>query len=385
MVSKGTPVGTPAVGGLKCPAPIPFQICRVTCMNRLHAFSGFAFALAAGIATAQSESTYEPTADDLIRAKGLAANVIAELAGKCPVKPVNDMAALRACRDALFSKDSVVRSSLKSFVLWGRPPGGDINASLKDFRSTQFGPEVLSAMYLPIWMWDGSYEFDYRAQEKSYRVTAGAGFRNELDFGQYPYPFWQDPKKWTDYEDANTISFWIDPKSMKISQLTFYRRVDKSAVAKSTRRHMPTFDGKWMWVDDKGQQQPAPTLFVGLFSAKNPHLDKLDSSYKKLALALRDADCASCHVPNNPDKMRHLVLLQTPLHAASEIERVIRDVKRDRMPLDEIGMEKPLDEKMKARFLADAEDFAAWVKAARDWEAANPVRISSLPLSLMTK
>ena len=347
-------------------------------MKRLYFLFIFVLALAAGAAGAQTVSTYEPTADDMAKAKTLAANVIGELAEKCPLKPVNDMAALKTCRDALFRKDSVFHSSLKNFVLWGRPPDGDINASLKDFRSTQFGPEVFTAMYVPTWMWDGKYEFEYVARDKTYRVTASAGFRNELDYGQYPYPFWHDAKKWADYEDANTISLWIDPKTMKISQFAFYKRADKSAVAQSTRRHMPTFDGKWMWVDDKGQQQPAPTLFKGLFSENNPNLEKLDGSYKKFALTMRDANCASCHVPNNPDKMRHLVLLQTPLHAASEIDRVIRDVKRERMPLDEIGMEKPMEEKMKVRFLTDAEEFAALVKAAREWEAANPAKVSAL-------
>lgn len=52
---------------------------------------------------------------------------------------------------------------------------------------------------------------------------------------------------------------------------------------------MPTFDGQWMLVDDKGKQQPAPTLFVGLYSDKNPHLSELDSAYRKFALTIREA------------------------------------------------------------------------------------------------
>jgi hypothetical protein len=86
---------------------------------------------------------------------------------------------------------------------------------------------------------------------------------------------------------------------------------------------------------------------------------------------MRDAECDSCHVPNNPDKAKRLVLLQTPLHAASEIERLIKDVKQDRMPLDDSGIEKPLKAALKEKLLADAEAFAAVVKAAREWEAAN--------------
>lgn len=47
---------------------------------------------------------------------------------------------------------------MKSFVLWGRPAGGDINATLKDFRATQFGSDVFTETYAPRWMWDGNYD-----------------------------------------------------------------------------------------------------------------------------------------------------------------------------------------------------------------------------------
>jgi hypothetical protein len=334
----------------------------------------FAMALSSGTAIAQTEANYQSTPEDVAKVNALAAKLVGELASKCPIKPVGDAAAHKACREALFSGESVFRNSLKRFILWGRPLGGDINATLKDFRATQFGNDVYTGTYAPMWMWDGKYEVEYVVKDRVYRITAGAGFRNELDYGQYPYPFWHEAKKWTDYEDANTMAIWIDPKVMKISQLTFYKRADKPAVAQSTRRHMPTFDGKWMWVDEKGQQQPAPTLFVGLYSDKNPNMAKLDASYRKLALTMRDAECDSCHVPSNPDKAKRLVLLQTPLHAASEIERLLKDVRQDRMPLDDSGIEKPLKADMKKRLLADAEAFEAVIKAARAWEASNAAK-----------
>ena len=359
-----------------------FTTSAETAMKPFHALVSMLLLVAAATASAQREMPYEPTHADEIRAKELAAKIIGELAANCPVKPVNDMDALKRCRAALFRNDSAFRAGLKSFILWGRPPGGDMNATLKEFRTTQFGNDVFTGVYAPMWMWDGKYEVEYIARDKVYRIMASAAFRNELDYGQYPYPFWHDAKKWTDYEDANTVAIWIDPRTMKLSQFTFYKRADKPALVALTRRHTPTFDDKWMWVDNKGQQQPAPTLFVSLYSDKNPNLAKLDASYKKFALTMRDAQCDSCHVPNNPDKMKRLVLLQTPLHAASEIERVIKDVKRDRMPLDDTGIEKPLDDELKARFLRDAEEFAAVVKAAREWEAANPANVSVLPAPL---
>ena len=317
--------------------------------------------------------TVPPAPEDTARVSAFAAKLMGELSVKCAVRPVGDQAAFTSCRAALFGNESVLRASLKSFILWGRPPGGNINAALRDFRATHFGNDVFVGTYAPLWMWDGTYKIDYVARETVWRITAGAGFRNELDYGQFPYPFWHDAKKWTDYEDANTITLWVDPKEMKISQITFYKRADQSAVAQSNRRHVPTFDGNWMWVDANGRQQPSPTLFQGLYDPANPHLSGLDKSYRKLALAMRDAGCDGCHVPDNPDKAKRLVLLQTPLHAASEIERVLKQVRQDRMPLDEIGLEKYLLPPMKARLLADAEAFATVVQSARAWESAHAI------------
>lgn len=346
-------------------------------MNKLFPAVLLVSALASGTAFAQKESTYEFKKEDLDKVKALAASLIGEFAAKCPVKAVDDKKAYEACRDAHFRPESAFRSNMKSFVLWGRPLGGNIDAGMKEFRATQFGPEVFSGTYLPMWMWDGTYEVEFVAKDGFFRIVAGAGFRNELDFGQYPYPFWHEPKKWTDYEDANTMALWISPKDFKVGQLTFYKRADKPMVAQTKRRHMPTFDGKWMWVDGAGKAQPAPTLFVGLYSDKNPYLQELDKTYRTFALTMREAQCDTCHVPNNPDKMKRLVLLQTPIHAASEIERSIRDVKRDRMPLDESGTEKPLDDKTRAKFLTDGEAFAKAVKAAREWETANRTKVST--------
>lgn len=311
--------------------------------------------------------------------------IVSELASICPVKPVDDKPAFDHCRKKLFD-DSLLRRSLSDFTLWGRPPSGNINARLEDFRSTQFGAEVFSGTYAPMWMFTGKFEIEYVALEKKFRAFVEAGFRNQLNYGNYPYPFWHDAKKWTDYEAANTLVFWLDPSSMKLTQITFMQRADRTAIAQSDKRHMPTFDGKWMWVDDKGQQQPAPTLFSGLYSESNPHLPRLDTTYRKLALNLRDADCMACHVPNNPDKMKKLVLLQTPIHAAAEIDRLIKSIKEDRMPIDEFGLDKPMHPKTKVSMLADALAFQSAIASARTWELTErlkrqPSKTSALSIS----
>ncbi len=319
------------------------------------------------------EASGPPSAATVNRLRERVREIVLELAAACPVRPVDDRAAYEACQKTLFG-DSKFRSALKNVVLWGRAPGGNINSKLSAFRSTQFGPDVFTGAYAPMWMVRGDYELEFDTNNGVMRAFVPAGFRNELPTGSYPYPFWHDAKKWTDYEDANTLVFWLDASSLKISQITFMKRDNAAKVAASTRRHMPTFDGKWMWVDAKGQTQPAPTLFAGLFAPQNPHLRSLDETYRAFALTMRDADCNSCHVPNNPDKMRRLVLLQTPLHAASEVERVIRSVKSDRMPLDESGVAKDLPAPIKTKLLAHAEAFAKDVRAAKKWERDRTAR-----------
>jgi hypothetical protein len=101
-------------------------------------------------------------------------------------------------------------------------------------------------------------------------------------------------------------------------------------IVGSERVQQPKFDGRWLWTDDAGREQPQVTLFDGLFRAENPNLPKLDVAYKALALKMRDAQCDTCHVSNNPDKMKRLVLLQTPAHAAGEIERLMKAVREDK-------------------------------------------------------
>ena len=113
------------------------------------------------------------------------------------------------------------------------------------------------------------------------------------------------------------------------------------------------FDGKWLWTDAQGRTQPKVSVFDGLFEPTNPHLARVEATYKALALRLREGQCNDCHVPSNPDKSKRLVLLQTPAHAAAEIKRLLKSIRTDRMPRDQFGIEQPLDHLAKAALLED--------------------------------
>jgi hypothetical protein len=316
----------------------------------------------AGASAAQSV----PPAEDVRRMERLVATIAQEAATLCPLSDPGDQGALDRCRVALF-KDSYFKRSLARIVLWGRP-SPVAGARLKDTVLTQFGAEVLSGLYLPMFMFNGRYQVTYDTTEARYRARLEGVFRNNLMPGQYPYPFWHDAKKWSDYERANGITLWLDPYASKIVVGQFSRQEGADPRLNTRARIPPAFDGKWTWVDDKGEPQPKPALFVGLFRADNPYLDQLQTTYKDLALAMRNGTCNNCHVPDNPDKMKRLVLLQTPAHAAAEISRVVTAVGSNRMPRDELGLEKELDAGTKAVLLKYGAAFESTVKAAYAWE-----------------
>jgi len=299
----------------------------------------------------------------------LIGTVVRQTATVCPLASPSDQAALDSCRRALY-RDSAFRNALAPVVLWGRPnPEGRM---LRDTNLTQFKPDVMSGLYMPMFMFLEDYEVSFDPTERLYRARIPALFRNALDAGQYPYPFWHDAKKWRDYESANELTFWIDQRQMKITAMQFSARGNPDPRLMSAPHVRPPFDGKWMWMDAQGQSQPRPTLFVGLLRDKNPYLGQLEGAYRDLASELRKASCNECHAPDNYKGMKRLVLMQTPVHAAGEIKRIMRAVRGDKMPIDDNGLSKELDPSLKATLLKYGASFESLVDAARDWEAQNP-------------
>jgi hypothetical protein len=296
--------------------------------------------------------------------KRIAAEIAADLARACPAAQPGDQAAFDHCRQALFDA-SPLKRNMHSIVIWGRVKPG---ATLKDTHLTQFAPDVLAGMYVPLFMFNGKHTVEFHETEKLYLVRLQAAFRNRLQPGQFPYPFWHQDAKWNTYQAANEVRLWIDPKSVTIRFAQFTDRGATPPVTASTPRQHDKFDGKWLWTDAEGKVQPQVTLFDGLFSQDNPYLHQVDGAYRALAISLRDGQCDSCHTPDNNHGMSRLVLLQTPAHAAGEIKRIMKAVRRDSMPLDETGIEQPLEAPVKEALLRNAGAFEALVDAAKDWE-----------------
>src|SRR6476661_1714733 len=297
----------------------------------------------------------------------MASEVALELQQVCPPASPSDQAAFDRCRRSLFG-DSALRRNLAPRLLWGRR-NQDAGVALKDTNLTQFAPDVIAGLYLSLFMFSGEYSTEYVERERLYLIRLRAGFRNLLQPGQFPYPFWHEEAKWGVYQAANSVLLWVNPKTAKIVIGQFTERGSSSAVV-PTEPITHEFDGKWMWIDKDGRIQPQVTLFDGLFRGDNPYLSKLDVAYRTLALRMRDAQCENCHIPHNPNSMRRLVLMHTPAHAAGEITRLMKAVREDRMPLDDTGAEEALEPKLKRALLESGGAFEELVKAAKDWEAA---------------
>jgi hypothetical protein len=232
-------------------------------------------------------------------------------------------------------------------------------------------------MYLPLFMFDGTYSVSYSEPNGMYLARLGVGFRNRLQPGQFPYPFWHDANKWNTYENAKAMLFWIDPKTGKTRVVQFTQLGEGAPAVPVQPIATPAFDGKWLWTDSQGKTQPAVTLFDGLFDDENPYKQGLESTYRTLALALRESQCMQCHVPNNPKQSRKLVLLQSPAHAAAEIKRLLKQVQSDRMPVDEFGLEEALEPHLKSLLLERGREFEQYVDKAHAWERAK--RLSNIP------
>src|SRR5215217_7877703 len=295
----------------------------------------------------------------------MASDVALELQETCPPASPSDQTAFDRCRRSLFG-DSALRRSLAPRLLWGRR-NQDAGAALKDTNLTQFAPDVIAGLYLSLFMYSGEYSTEYVDRERLYLIRLRAGFRNLLPPGQFPYPFWHEEAKWGVYQAANSVLLWVNPKTAKIVIGQFTERGSDSAVV-STQPIWPKFDGNWMWIDRDGRMQPQVTLFDGLFRQDNPYLPKLDATYRTMALRMRDAQCDNCHMPHNPMPMRRLVLMHTPAHAAGEISRLMRAVREDRMPLDDTGIEQPLEPAIKRALVDSGSAFETSLTAAKEWE-----------------
>ncbi len=307
-----------------------------------------------------------PARADLTGAQlaALAGTLAAEMAQACPHAAPGDVGAFTACAAALRGADPLAFAP--DGMLWG---GDQPGLRLRKKQLTHFSANVFSEMYLPLFSFTGRWTTRHDDREGFDIIDVEAYFRNALPPGEYPYPFWHSADKWSAYETANRLSFYLDPDG-KILAIT--RSANGSEAARGAYAHVtpPAFDGNWQWLDASGKPQPEASLFTSRFSSANPFLAKLDQSYRAFATELRQGTCMSCHTPDNRAGMDRLVLLQSPRHAAGEIDDALKAVRNRDMPQTRTGSRRALEPSVRAAILSAGEAFRDVLGAASAWEAA---------------
>lgn len=187
-----------------------------------------------------------------------------------------------------------------------------------------FSPIVWSKLYLSTFMFTGGYRVH---EEGKYTVLeVDAKFRDSLDAGDYPYPFWHSPKKWQAYVDAGALVVVFE--GPKVSAV--YRKGGVHDPAKPLANKM--WDGKWTWTDEQGNTQPRASLYTYSLSSDNPHRSTLDTAYRNLEQKFRSQNCMECHAPDNTAKATKLQMLNYPNQALAGRHTIVQMLREDKMP-----------------------------------------------------
>lgn len=295
-----------------------------------------------------------------------------ELIAASPVTDDSDPAA----RDAAAKRLGECRTLLGAtgpLVLWGgyHPAQGydpeayqldQFDPSTPRYQLTELNPLVWARLYLSTFMYPGDYQV--RQEGDVTVLDIEARFRKGLDSGEYPYPFWHSPNKWTAYVNVERLYFIFEHGRL-------VGALRKSPPDASIPLAKKRWDGRWHWTDANGQPQPRVALFSYLFSADNPYVAGLDESYRELGTSLRANLCTDCHAPNNMGRMNDLLLLNFPNQALAARDSLLEVIDENRMPPGSVlagehaGIADPA-ERAKLRALAKA--FVDQANAAFEYE-----------------
>ena len=276
--------------------------------------------------------------EDLRRAGEIARAIVAA----CPLARPDDADAQRTCAARLTDLASLRDAMAEPFVwgqqtrLWHYDPA--------EFHTTRFNARVFRRMYLSLFMFSGTYTVEQAGDLTV--VHLPYEFRNGLDPGAYPYPFWHRPTKWRDYQLATEMLLVLRDGRM-VGAL-------RSAVRLPARPHTErVWDNRWTWADGA---EPHVSLYRSFFSAENPHLARVEAAYRSLESALRPHNCFACHQPDNAADANPLELFSYPNQALVARHTIREQLERNRMP--------------PGAGIADAAERAQLITLARDFEAA---------------
>jgi hypothetical protein len=289
----------------------------------------------------------------------LADEIATELIALCPPADRGDVVARNQCAGRL-AKLAVLQESMSEPFRWGQQGDGNSHR-LEDNNSTSFNPFVWRSIYLPLLMWTGTYTVEN--VDGVTVLSMPYQFRNALDAGEYPYPFWHSKKKWDDYQiSANMLFIFRDGKLIGALR-SAEKREDNPVISRD-------WDGQWHWVDDRGNAQPHVSLYKYLLSPSNPHAERLDTAFRALESDLRLESCLACHSPDNGSKMNPLELFSYPNQALLARHTIVQQLEVNTMPPAPTPDTSPgmLDEVKRQSVIKLAKEFEAAADEALRYE-----------------
>jgi hypothetical protein len=234
----------------------------------------------------------------------------------------NDDAQSHAKAVANLGEDEFLRTRMNNPFLWGGQNKED-SYNTADQHLNRFNTLVWRKLYLSLFMFDGRYETIQLDEAVAYIFPIK--FRGDLADGAYPYPFWHSANKWSAYNESKNLIFLMKDNKIIVAM--------RSAAKKDV---LPDYDDRvwgevFRWFDGE-DYQPKVNNYASVFSAGNPHVERLDAAYRRLALGFRSENCTVCHSPANHAKMKMLEFLSSPAHTLAA---------KDRLPIMLLDNEMP--------------------------------------------
>jgi hypothetical protein len=283
----------------------------------------------------------------------LADQLAQELLAACPIAGPDDEKARDASAGRL-TRSIFLRERMSEPFFWGpHRRGGGYDPA--DSSLTRFNPLVWRRMYLSLLMFEPGYRIEQVGSLTLLHIPVR--FRNSLDPGSYPYPFWHSSRKWESWQFTTEILFLLEEGRV----LGAYRSEQEDRKRSFVPRR---WDGHWQWTSPSGETLPRASLYTYLFSPQNPHVGRLETAYRALEAEARARSCFVCHSPSNSADMNPLRLLNYPNQALTERHAVVQQLEENLMPPNE-GI---VDEAERQKLLALAQEFAATGDQALDYE-----------------
>jgi hypothetical protein len=246
------------------------------------------------------------------------------IAQACPlVSPADEDA--RAVCAAKLTDFALLRDTMAEPFLWGgqRPGKG---YRLSDSDTTRFNALVFRRMYLSLLMFTGEVRTESAGNFTVIHLPFQ--FRNQLDPGSYPYPFWHSKAKWDSWQLSPDLVLVMEDGKLTGA----LRSSDRPDEQQRRERYVErSWSGQWHWSKD-GQDMPYVSLYTYLFSPGNPHVKELDAAYRALESEMRSTSCLVCHSPDNFAKASQLEFFNYPNQALYARHSIVMHLVDNTMP-----------------------------------------------------